>query len=120
MHPHAVMAAEAALAANDQGKFWEMHDKLFANAHQLSHDKIFALAQSLGLDMMRFTRDMESARFRKAVAADVAEGDKIGVYGTPSLFVDGKPYHGPVMLSILRPILDDELKPQPAVRAAAQ
>ena len=120
MHPHALMAAEAALAANDQGKFWEMHDKLFANARRLSHDSVFALAQSLGLDMMRFTRDMESGRFRKVVEADVAEGDKIGVYGTPSLFIDGKPYRGPVMLSILKPILDDELKPQPAVTAAAR
>jgi protein-disulfide isomerase len=120
MHPHAMMAAQAALAANDQGKFWEMHDQLFANAHRLSHETVFAIAQSVGLDMMRFTRDMESGRFNKAVQADVAEGDKIGVYGTPSLFIDGKPYHGPVMLSILKPILDGELKPQPAVRAAAR
>ncbi|MGA3027976.1 MAG: thioredoxin domain-containing protein [Bryobacteraceae bacterium] len=120
MHPHAVMAAEAALAANDQGKFWEMHDKLFANARQLSGETVFALAQSVGLDMMRFTRDMESGRFRKAVAADVAEGDRLGVFGTPSLFIDGKPYHGPVMLSILKPILDNELKPRPAVTAAAR
>jgi protein-disulfide isomerase len=118
MHPHALLAAEAALAAHDQGKFWEMHDKLFANARQLSRETIFALAQGLGLDMMRFGHDMESGRFRKAVEADVAEGDKIGVYGTPSLFIDGKPYHGPVMLSVLKPILDGELKPQPVTAAA--
>jgi protein-disulfide isomerase len=120
MHPHAMMAAEASLAAHDQGKFWEMHDKLFANARQLSRETVFAFAQSIGLDMMRFARDMESGRFRKVVEADVAEGDKIGVFGTPSLFIDGKPYRGPVMLSILKPILDDELKPQPAVTAAAR
>jgi protein-disulfide isomerase len=120
MHPHALIAAEAALAANDQGKFWEMHDVLFANARRLSQESIFALAKGIGLDMMRFTRDMESGRFRKVVEADVAEGDKLGVYGTPSLFIDGKPYHGPVMLSILKPVLDGELKPQPAATAAAQ
>jgi len=120
MHPHALMAAEAALAANDQGKFWEMHDALFANARRLSRDTVFAIAQSIGLDMMRFSRDMESGRFRKAVEADVAEGNKLGIYGTPSLFVDGKPYRGPVMLSILKPILDAELKPQPAVTAATR
>ena len=120
MHPHAMMAAEASLAAHDQGKFWEMHDKLFANARQLSRETVFAFAQSIGLDMMRFARDMESGRFRKVVEADVAEGDKIGVFGTPSLFIDGKPYRGPVMLSILKPILDDELKPQPAVTAVAR
>jgi protein-disulfide isomerase len=120
MHPHALMAAEAALAANDQGKFWEMHDKLFANAQRLSPQTIFAIARGLALDMMRFARDMENHRFRQAVAADVAEGDKLGVFGTPSLFIDGKPYHGPVVLSDLKPILDNELKPQPAVAAAAQ
>jgi protein-disulfide isomerase len=120
MHPHAVMAAEAALAAHDQGKFWEMHDRLYANAQRLSPESIFALAQSIGLDMMRFTRDMESGRFRKVVAEDVAEGDRIGVFGTPSLFIDGKPYRGPVVLSVLKPILDAELKPQPAVAAAAR
>jgi protein-disulfide isomerase len=120
MHPHAEMAAEAALAANDQGKFWEMHDKLFANASHLSKETIFAVAESIGLDMMRFTRDMESGRFRPAVQADLTEGDKAGVFGTPSLFIDGKPYRGPVILSILKPILDGELKPPPAVAAAAQ
>ena len=120
MHPHALVAAEAALAANDQGKFWEMHDALFANARHLSQESIYALAKGLGLDMMRFTRDLESGRFRKTVAADVMEGDKLGVYGTPSLFIDGKPYHGPVMMSILKPILDGELKPQPAATAAGQ
>jgi protein-disulfide isomerase len=120
MHPHALMAAEAALAANDQGKFWEMHDALFANARRLSRETVLALAQSIGLDMMRFSRDMESGRFRKAVEADVTEGNKLGVYGTPSLFIDGKPYRGPVMLSILKPILDSELKPQPAVTAVAR
>jgi len=120
LHPHARMAAEAALAANDQGKFWQMHDELFANARRLGPQTVAAIAQTVGLDMMRFTRDMETHRFARAVEADVREGDKLGVYGTPSLFIDGKPYRGPVMLSILKPILDDELKPQPAVRAAAQ
>ena len=120
MHPHAIMAAEAALAANDQGKFWEMHDALFANGRRLSQQTIFSVAKGIGLDMMRFTRDMEGNRFLKSVQADVAEGDRIGVYGTPSLFIDGKPYRGPVVMSLLKPILDAELKPQPAVSAAVK
>jgi protein-disulfide isomerase len=70
--------------------------------------------------MMRFTRDIESGRFHKAVESDVAEGDKLGIFGTPSLFINGKPYHGPVMLSILKPILDNELKPKTTVTASAQ
>jgi protein-disulfide isomerase len=120
LHPHAMMAAEASLSANDQGKFWQMHDELYAHAGRLSRETIFAIAQSIGLDMMRFTRDIESGRFHKAVEADVAEGDKLGVFGTPSLFINGKPYHGPVILSILKPILDNELKPKTAVTASAR
>jgi len=121
MHPHALLAAEAALAANDQGKFWEMHDALFVNSRHLSSETIYTLAKGLGLDMVRFTRDVEGHRFRSAVEADMRQGDKAGVYGTPQLFIDGKPYHGPVMMSLLKPILDGELKPpQPAVTAAAR
>ena len=52
--------------------------------------------------------------------ADVAEGDRIGVFGTPSLFIDGKPYRGPVLMALLKPILDAELKPQLAVSAAVK
>jgi len=115
MHKHAIMAAEAALAANDQGKFWEMHDRLFANGRDLSTETIGAIAHNVGLDMTRFTRDMESHRFLKAVQADVAQGDKLGIFGTPSLFIDGKPYRGPVVMTLLKPILEAELKPQATV-----
>ncbi len=118
MHPHALMAAEAALAANDQGRFWAMHDQLFEHAHQLSRDTIFAIAKNVGLDMTRFSRDLETGRFRKTIEADVAEGEKNGVFGTPFLFIDGKPYHGPVEMAVLKPILDAELKPQPQQQAS--
>jgi protein-disulfide isomerase len=120
MHPHALMAAEASLAANDQGKFWPMHDQLFEHARQLSPQVIFSMAKDLGLDMTRFTRDLETGRFRKAIAADVAEGEKDGVFGTPFLFIDGKPYRGPVELAVMKPILDAELKPQAQQQAAAR
>ncbi len=120
MHPHAQMAAEAALAANDQGEFWPMHDQLFEHARQLSREAIFAMAKNLGLDMTRFTRDLETGRFRKTIEADIAEGEKNGVFGTPFLFIDGKPYHGPVEMAVLKPILDAELKPPQQQQASTR
>ncbi len=110
MHPHARLAAEAALAAQDQGKFWEMHDKLFANSRQLSRERIFALAKETGLDMTRFEKDVASGKYDKRIDADLRDGEQAGVEGTPSLFLDGKPYHGPVTVAKLKPLIDDEMK----------
>jgi protein-disulfide isomerase len=114
MHPHAIIAAEASLAANAQGKFWEMYEKLFAGHKHLTRDSIFAMAKDLNLDMVRFTHDMDSHAYLKEIRQDLAEGEHDGVFGTPSLFVNGKPYHGPIQVSMLNPILQDEIKGKPA------
>jgi protein-disulfide isomerase len=120
MHPHAMIAAEASLAANAQGKFWEMYDKLFANHRRLNRDSIFAIAKELNLDMVRFTHDIDSHVYQKQVRQDLADGEKDGVFGTPSLFINGKPYHGPIEVTMLDPILQDEIngKQGPAQAAA--
>ncbi len=118
MHPHARLASEAALAAQEQGKFWEMHDKLFANSRQLSREKIFALARETGLDMTRFQKDIDSGKFIPRIDRDIREGEEAGVGGTPTLFIDGKHYNGPVTEAVLKPILDQELK-QPSTVASA-
>lgn len=110
MHPHAEMAAEASLAAQDQGKFWEMYDALFKNYRLLSKTKILAIAQGLGLDMDKFKADLESARFKTAVEKDLADGEAAGVYGTPAFYIDGKQYNGPMNLAALKPIITAELK----------
>lgn len=110
MHPHALVAAEASLAANAQGKFWEMYEKLFANRRKLDLVSIYALAKDLNLDMVRFTHDMESHEYVKHIQTDVAEGEKEGVSGTPTLFINGKPYRGAIEESSLTPILQDEMK----------
>ena len=109
-HSQAALAAAAALAAQKQGKFWQLHDLLFANRTKLSRTEILTLAGGLGMDMMRFTRDMDSPDTRKAVDRDETDGEQAGVGGTPTFFIDGQRYNGSLELDAMRPILDAELK----------
>jgi protein-disulfide isomerase len=110
MHPHAEMAAEASLAAREQGKFWEMYDLLFKNFRQLSADTIMTSAKQIGLDMDKFKADLASGKFKTAVQKDIADGETAGVYGTPAFYINGKQYNGEVTLVALKPILAEELK----------
>ncbi len=109
-HPHARLAAQASVAAAAQGKFWPMHDKLFANARQLSRDNMLAWARELGLDMQRFTADLDSTHTKEVVARDVRDGDQANVMGTPTFFIDGKRYNGPFDVAAVKPLIDAELK----------
>jgi len=90
MHNMAQPAALASLAAREQGKFWPMHDKLFANSSQLSEEKIRALAEELGLDMARFDKDRNAQKLRDEVLRDQGLGQQAGVQGTPTVFINGK------------------------------
>ncbi len=91
-HKFAGPAALASMAANDQGKFWEFHDLLFANYSSLSDAKIRELATEAGLDMVRYDQDMKEkgSDYLSLVRRDFHEGQQIGVRGTPSIFVNGK------------------------------
>lgn len=109
-HGQALLAAEAALAANQQGKFWEMHDMMFANRTNLARPALLAMAGRIGMDMKRFTSDLDSAATRKAVERDIADGDKAGVEGTPTVFIDGQRYNGSLALEPFKKVLDAELK----------
>ncbi len=100
LHPHAELAAEAALAAGAQGKFWEMHDLLFAFQPALSRADIDTYAQSLGLDMVRFNYDLSSGRFRERVAREAREVLSLGITGVPAVFVNGKYIKGAKPLSV--------------------
>ena len=75
-HPHAQMAAEASLAANEQGKFWQMYEILFKNYRRLSGQSILAFAQEIGLDMNKFKADVESGKFKTVIEKDLADGEK--------------------------------------------
>ncbi|PYT29891.1 MAG: hypothetical protein DMG58_15410 [Acidobacteria bacterium] len=99
-HSQAGLAAEAALAAHAQGKFWPMHDKLYANFRDLSPEKINQWATEAGLDLVRFTVDMKSGKYKTAVQKEVDEGVEAGVQGTPTIFVNGKRYNGPIASGI--------------------
>jgi protein-disulfide isomerase len=93
-HPFAQLAAQAAAAAAEQNKFWPMHDLLFANQNALAREDLLKYAKTLGLDVPRFTKDLDSDSIRQKVAADKAEGDMRHVEGTPTFFVNGKVYSG--------------------------
>ncbi|HLK63173.1 MAG TPA: thioredoxin domain-containing protein [Bryobacteraceae bacterium] len=109
-HPQASISAAAALSAHQQGKFWQMHDALFANRERLSRRTILELAGGLGLDMKKFTADLDSPETKKTVARDVADGDKAGVEGTPTVFINGQRYNGSLELPAIKKVLDDKLK----------
>ena len=109
-HSQAALAADAAIAAHSQGKFWEMHDALFAHRRDLSRSAILSLARDLGLDMKRFQSDLDSAETKKTVAKDVQDGDRAGVEGTPSVYIDGQQYNGNLDLAAIGKVIDAELK----------
>lgn len=109
MHNRAKPAAEAAQCANEQGKFWEFHDGLFANQQKLSDDDFKNLATSLGLDMEKFNACYGSNKYRADVEADMAEGAKLGVKGTPAFFVNGRFLSGAQPFDAFKAIIDEEL-----------
>jgi len=90
MHQNAMGAHLAALAAGRQGKFWEFHDRLFANQHELNPETYARYARELGLDATRFEKDLADPELRKKVDADKAEALSLGVTGTPGFFVNGR------------------------------
>ena len=89
MHKFARQAAAASIAARNQGKFWPLHDQLFANYNQLNDEKIRALAASVGLDMERFDKDIQDPALQQEIAADMQLGTSSGVRGTPAVYING-------------------------------
>lgn len=88
-HPQAYPAALAALAADRQGKFWPMHDALFANSERLSPEVINSIAQQVGLDMERFQKDRIDPALQMQVQKDISDARAAGVRGTPAVFING-------------------------------
>jgi protein-disulfide isomerase len=94
MHPRGEPAARAAIAAQAQGKFWEMHHQLFANGGHLEDSDLDMYAKAIGLDLPRFHTDLHSAATDERLKADRKLADDLGVKGTPSLFINGHSYDG--------------------------
>jgi protein-disulfide isomerase len=109
-HNNAHAAAEASLAAKAQGKFWEMHKKLFGNQQALDRPNLDKFAQEIGLDMAKFKADMDSGKWKKKVDDEMAEGNKIGARGTPSFFVNGKPFVGAQPFEAFKAKIEEEIK----------
>ncbi|MGI8743078.1 MAG: DsbA family protein [Bryobacteraceae bacterium] len=107
-HADSQLAHQAAFAAGEQGKFWEMHDLLFANQAALKRDSLLDYARKLGLDMDRFVKDLDGSESKKRIEADKAEGQKLGVNGTPTFFVDGKEYSGTKSFDQLKELVAGE------------
>jgi protein-disulfide isomerase len=110
IHPEARLAHLAALAAGEQGKFWEMHDLLFANPHAISRDDLMRYAARLRLDLDRFKKDIDGARLKKLIEADIAEGQRLRVQGTPIFFVNGKEYSGSRSFDQLKHLIQGDLR----------
>jgi len=89
IHKHAQLAAEAAVAAKVQGKFWEMHDLLFAFRDALERSDLEGYAESIGLDMNRFRADLDNRVYAVRVAQEAKEAIDIGATGVPAVFVNG-------------------------------
>jgi protein-disulfide isomerase len=89
-HKFALPAAIAALAAEKQGKFWEFHDLLFKDYNRLNEQKIKEIAQQLNLDMEKFEKDQKDPRISAMINRDVSEGNRVGVRGTPTVFINGR------------------------------
>jgi protein-disulfide isomerase len=109
-HDKAHLAAEAALAANEQGKFWQMHDKMFANQQALDRASLEKYAQELGLDMGKFKAALDSGKFKDKVDAEDKEGAAFGVTGTPTFFVNGTRLVGAQPIEAFKAAIDKELK----------
>jgi Na+:H+ antiporter, NhaA family len=95
VHPHAELAAEAAEAAAAQGRFWEMHDRLFATQDRLLPQDLLDHAEAIGLDGQRFARDLGASRYARRVEEDVESAEISGVAGTPTFFIGGRRHTGP-------------------------
>ena len=116
-HANAKPAALAALAANEQGKFWEFHDKLFANQRSLDRASLERYAQELGLNVAQFKSALDSNKFEAQLNADMAEATRVGVSGTPSFFINGRSLVGAQPVDAFKRVIDEELKKKGSVAA---
>jgi protein-disulfide isomerase len=110
MHSRAPKAAEAAHCAGDQGKYWEMHSKLFANSTKLDLGDLKGYAREVGLDGAKFDRCLDSGEKGKLVEMHKKAGEDVGVSGTPAFFINGRQLSGAQPAEAFKAIIDQELK----------
>jgi protein-disulfide isomerase len=108
-HSQARVAAQASLAAHAQGKFWPLHDRMYAQSRLINRARILAWAKELDLDLPKFTAVLDAKATSQSVERDIDEGNRIGVEGTPTLFINGKKYQGSLDPGVLIPLLAKEM-----------
>jgi len=124
MHDNARTAAEASLCADDQGKFWPLHDWMFQHQQELSADSLKAKAGELGLDATAFASCLDEKKHAAQVDQDMAEAQRLGITGTPGFLINGRLISGAQPLSTFVEVINDELRragveiPAPAKEAA--
>jgi len=109
IHPRAQKAAEASRCAGEQGKFWEYHDALYADQSKLEDADLINRARTLNLDEKVFRSCLDSGKFKSSIDADIAQGQKLGVAGTPGFFVNGVFLSGAQPQAEFEKIIDTQL-----------
>jgi protein-disulfide isomerase len=108
-HAEAFKASEAAHCAGEQGKYWEMHDAMFANQRALQVPALKQAARALGIDGAKFDECLDSGKHAANVRADYALGEKMGVNSTPTIYINGRPLVGAQPFEQFKLIIDEEL-----------
>jgi protein-disulfide isomerase len=104
-----MVAAEAAMAANAQGKFWQMHDKLFANQQALDRPSLDKYAQDIGLNMAKYKAAMDQHLYKQQIEDDSKAGAAVGANGTPAFFINGQSLSGAQPFDAFKKVIDAEL-----------
>jgi len=114
IHPDAILAAQAAECADEQGAFWEFHDLIFSNQQDLSRNALGSFAVQMELDINTFNQCLDSGRYQQEVSADMQAAASYGIQGTPTFFINGRPIVGAQPFEVFAAVIDEEL-----ARAAA-
>jgi protein-disulfide isomerase len=104
------IAAEASLAAREQGKYWEMHDLLIKNSPKLDRTSVIGYAKELGLDVKKFTDSIDAQKFKAEIDADLKMAVDMDLYNTPTFYINGRQVVGERPFEYLKKIIDEELK----------
>ena len=108
-NPESRRLAEVAAAAGEQGRFWAMHERLFAAEGSLDRPAIEAIARDIGLDVPRFRAALDRRRLAAEVSRDAADGARLGVTGTPTFFINGTPVVGAAPSAMFRALIDRKM-----------
>jgi protein-disulfide isomerase len=109
IHPQAFKAGEAAHCAGEQGKYWEYHDRLFANQQALEPDDLKKYAADLGLDAAQFNACVDTSKYGERVREGVAEGSRLGINSTPTIYINGRMLSGAQPFETFVTVIDEEL-----------